>query len=333
MLHSKGFVFGKFYPLHLGHLAMIQFASQKVQQLSVLVCCSNRETIDCNTRVGWLQAELANNPTINIISYCYDESDLPNTSVSDPDVSAVWAKIFTQLLPDVDLLVTSEDYGDYVAGYMGIRHVLFDKYRQQIPVSATVLRQSIIDNWRFLPDSVKASFQKTIIISGTESTGKTTLTQSLSNLLPATPVTEVARQLIASSKHFSLDDLHQVAHKHADAICQAKQTGVPLVIVDTDIYVTQSYAQFVFNRRLNLSDDIYQANHSDLRLYLDASVPFVQDGSRLTESDRIELDDSHKQTLNEYGQTYTEITGTDWDKRQQQAIDKIKTLFDIQWHQ
>lgn len=332
-MQAKGFVFGKFYPLHLGHLAMIRFAAQQVQQLTVLVCCSNRETIDCQTRVGWLQSELSDNPAITIISYCYDESDLPNTSVSDPDVSAVWANIFMQILPDVDLLVTSEDYGDYVASYMGIRHILFDKSRHQIPVSATHLRDNILGNWQFLPQSVKASFQKKIIISGTESTGKTTLTQSLSNILPATPVIEVARQLIASSQNFSFEDLYKVADAHTDAICRAKQSGTPLVIVDTDIYVTQSYAQFVFNRRLNLSNHIYNENQPDLRLYLDASVPFVQDGSRLNEWDRKRLDASHKQTLQAYGQTYSEITGANWDKRQQQAIDKIKTLFDIQWHQ
>jgi HTH-type transcriptional repressor of NAD biosynthesis genes len=39
----KAFVFGKFYPFHKGHEAMINFALSKCDFLSVLVCSSDKE--------------------------------------------------------------------------------------------------------------------------------------------------------------------------------------------------------------------------------------------------------------------------------------------------
>lgn len=328
---NKGFVFGKFYPLHKGHLAMIQFAKSQCTELFVLVCCSDKEIIPAEIRGNWLREELANDKSIHIIEYSYDESILPNTSVSDRAVSRIWASEFASLLPDVDLLVTSENYGDYVAGFMNIRHKMFDADRSQQAISASLIREDIIRFWNFLPDSVKRFFQKTIIISGTESTGKTTLAKQLGDSLPAVLVEEVARELIVDSNHFTEDDLIKVARAHADAILRAKKQLNPVVIIDTDVYITQSYADFTLGKSLDLPNHIYQLNQPDLRLYLDASVPHIQDGGRLSESDRNQLDYYHRRTLEKYDQDYCEVVGSDWQKRSEMARAWVENLFRPEW--
>ena len=94
------------------------------------------------------------------------------------------------------------------------------------------------------------------------------------------------------------------------------------MIVDTDVYITQSYAKFTFGNYLKLPKQIYQANRADLRLYLNAEVPFVQDGTRLSEDRRNELDRSHRATLAHFGVAFTEI-GEDWTMRRQKALDAI----------
>jgi HTH-type transcriptional regulator, transcriptional repressor of NAD biosynthesis genes len=328
---NKGFVFGKFYPLHKGHLAMIQFAKSHCKELIVLVCCSDKEIIAAEIRGNWLREELENDKTIKILEYSYDESLLPNTSVSDKEVSRIWAAEFQSLLPDVELLVTSETYGDYVAEFMNIQHKLFDADRSQQSISASLIREDLIRFWDFLPDSVKRYFQKTIIISGTESTGKTTLAKQLSDILPAVLVEEAARELIVDSNDFSENDLVKVAQAHAEAILVAKQELNPLVIIDTDVYITQSYADFKLGKPLDLPNYIYQLNQPDLRLYLDASVPHIQDGGRLSESDRNQLDHFHRKTLANYHQDYSEVTGSDWEKRSARAQYLVERLVCPGW--
>jgi HTH-type transcriptional regulator, transcriptional repressor of NAD biosynthesis genes len=328
---NKGFVFGKFYPLHKGHLAMIQFAKCHCKELVVLVCCSDQEIIASEIRVNWLREELENDKTIEIWEYSYNESILPNTSVSDKNVSRVWATVFKKLLPDADLLVTSEIYGDYVAGFMSIQHKLFDADRSQQPISASLIREDLIRFWDFLPNSVKRYFQKTIIISGTESTGKTTLAKKLSDNLPAVLVEEAGRELIADSNHFTEADLIKVANTHAEAILVAKKQLNPFVIIDTDVYVTQSYADFTLGKVLDLPNHIYQLNQPDLRLYLDASVPHIQDGGRLSESDRNQLDHYHRKTLEKYQQDYCEIIGNNWKDRSATARFCVEKLVCLEW--
>lgn len=331
-LKSEGFVFGKFYPLHLGHIAMIRFAAAQAKKLFVVVCCSDKEIIPVTVRLKWLQDELSDNQNIVIMGYEYKESELPNTSVSDVTVSTIWADVFKRLMPNVELLVTSEDYGQYVADAMGITHLPFDPARNQFPVSASLLREDIINNWHFLPVSVQSSLQKVIVISGTESTGKTTLAKHLSEQFPSTLVEEVGRKLIPDSNNFAMDDLYKVAHAHAASISNAKQKNKPFVVVDTDIYITQSYAQFVFNQQMNLPSEIYHLNNADLRLYLDASAPYIQDGTRMDKESRNHLDQSHRFLLDQYAKPYCEITGEDWDCRTGQAIGMVERLFSIKWH-
>jgi len=323
ILFKQGFVFGKYYPLHNGHLALIKYAESICKQLVVIVCASSRELIGSNIRAGWLKEELATFTNITVLTYDYDETDLPNTSVSSWDVSKVWSKVFKGLVPQADLVVTSEPYGDYVAQYMGITHMAFDQKRL---TSSTLVRKNRIEQWSFLPSSVKKHLQKTIFISGAESTGKTIMAERLANHYGATLVSETGRKIIKNSNSFTQDDLYLVAEEHANLISSAKLTLSPLVIVDTDIYVTQSYCHFVFGDHLNIDPKIYSINSADLRLFLSTDVPFVQDGTRMGSEFREGLSVSHERVLFEYGQGYEMINGDDWDRRFVWAVELIDSM-------
>lgn len=325
-VYSNGFVFGKFYPLHKGHLALIRFAKSSCETLDVLVCGSSAELISTEVRCGWLERELSNEAGINIVRYCYDESHLPNTSVAHRGVSQVWSEVFNALFPRADLVVTSEPYGDYVAEYMNIDHMRFDLLRIHEPISATAIRKDLRKHWQYLPPTVQRHFQQTVVISGTESTGKTELARRLTDRYNAALVEEVGRQLIPDSTACTMADLHRVACQHAEAIQAAQSALAPLVIVDTDVYVTQSYAQFTFGQQLELPQEIYAPSDAHRRLYLDASVPHVQDGTRLPEQQRNRLDLSHRATLRAFNQPYLEITGSQWDRRYEAATGAIEPL-------
>jgi HTH-type transcriptional repressor of NAD biosynthesis genes len=321
----KAFVFGKFLPFHKGHEAMINYALKKCDFLTVLVCCSDKENITANTRQKWIEKTFENQNEIEIKSFHYLESELPNTSDSSKEVSKVWSAKFKKLFPDYDFVITSEEYGNYVASFMGIKHIAFDIPKQLFPISATAVRNDIFTNWIFLPDSVKPSFVIKIVVLGTESTGKTILTERLAKYFNCSSVKEAGRDLIPNSNSFGFDELHLVASEHAKRIDKAVLGHSPLIIIDTDIHITKSYARFVFNKELEVDDEIYNSNKADLYIYLNNDVEHQQDGTRLDKSNRDLLDLSHRTILREKNIKFVEIEG-DWEQRFKRTLKEIELI-------
>lgn len=321
----KAFLFGKFLPFHKGHEAMIRFALTQADFVSVLVCCSDTENIPAEIRKSWIDATFEGNDNIEVLTLEYDESMFPNTSASSKEVSAIWAPVFSKLFPDHSLLITSEPYGDYVAGFMGIRHIAFDIPKQLYPVSATLIRNNVFEWWDYLPDSVKPYYSVKAVILGTESTGKTNLAERLSAHFNATLVPEAARDIIANSNSFTIEDLYTIAREHARKIQEAEKGNSLLIIIDTDVHITKSYAQFTFGEELQVSDAIYEANTANLCIYLTNDSGYFQDGTRLDEAKARLLDVSHRQVLDNHKIPYSEIGGS-FDEKFEKAVLLIKNL-------
>jgi len=223
------------------------------------------------------------------------------------------------------LVITSEPYGELVAGFMNIRHIPFDPQKSQYPISASTIRNDLFSNWRYLPDAVKPHFALKVVILGTESTGKTTLTELLARHYNCGSVTEAGRDLIQDSTNFIFDDLKLVATEHAKRITEAILGDSPLVIIDTDIHITKSYAWFAFKKSLSVDNTICDVNHADLYLYLKNDVPYVQDGTRLNKRDRDLLDQCHREVLTGHHINFVEISG-DWQSRFEQAVSEVSKL-------
>lgn len=322
---TKAFVFGKFLPFHKGHEAMINFALSKCDFLTVLVCCSDKERIPNKYRKAWIEKTFEKQKNIEIRTFNYLESELPNTSESSKEVSEIWANIFKKQLPDYSLLITSEEYGNFVAGFMNIQHIAFDISKTHFFISATAIRNDIFSNWDYLPDSVKPDFSIKIVILGTECTGKTTLTEKLAKHFNCSFVLEAGRDIIPNSNSFTFDDLQHVATEHAKRIDKTTLASNPLVIIDTDIHTTKSYSRFTFKKDLEISGNIYNSNKANLYLYLNNDVEYLQDGTRLSEEERNLLDLSHRQILTDHNIDIIEIKG-DWDDRFEKAVEQINKL-------
>src|ERR1700744_6458762 len=259
----KAFVFGKFLPFHKGHEAMISFALTKCDFLSVMVCCDNEESIPGEVRKQWIESTFHDLKNIEVKVLYYDNGLLPNTSQISLSVSEIWSAEFRRHYPGHNLLITSEPYGDLVAGFMGIKHIPFNLEKDIYPVSATAIRNKLFSNWHYLPAAVKPYFVVKVVILGTESTWKTTLNEQLSGYYNCSMVAEAGRDLIPDSTDFSFDNLLSVANHHAKKINEAVCGDSPLVIIDTDIHITKSYAKFAFDRELPVNEYINDANKAD----------------------------------------------------------------------
>lgn len=112
----------------------------------------------------------------------------------------MWASKFRSLFPGYSLLITSEPYGDYVAGFTNIEHISFDIERKLIPISASKIRTNLSLNWPYLSDKTNTFYIKKVVFLGTNSTVKTTLTSQLAEHFQASFIQETAREIMEDSK-------------------------------------------------------------------------------------------------------------------------------------
>lgn len=323
----RGLVFGKFYPFHVGHEALIRFARAHCDELIVLACVSDKELIPEEQRLAWIRGTFADDQGIVVQGLSYREAELPNTSVASEEVSRVWAERFRQVLPRLDVVFTGEDYGDYVARFLNIEHIRFDAPRT---ISGTMIRKDLQTNWSALNHVAKADLLTKVVILGTESSGKSSLAQFLARRFGGTYVPEAGRELIPDSKTCSYQDLEQVARTHAQLIEHESLQAKRALFIDTDIHTTMSYSQFLFGKPLRVSPDIAEANKAHLYLYLDNDAPFIQDGTRLDESERNALDRSHRQVLDEAGIEYHVLRGT-WDEKYEEAARLVEYALSVRY--
>jgi len=310
---KSGMIIGKFMPLHKGHIALINFAIKYVDDLFVIICASDQEPIDGTLRKKWVDETFAGSNVISKL-FIYNENELPNTSVSSREVSKLWADALLKEFTSVDYIFSSEEYGDFLAEYMNAKHIAFDKTKSINQISASLIRENNFKYWHFIAESAKPFFVKKIVLLGSESTGKSMLTERLANHFNTIFVPEMARDILEHTKDCHPFHLHQIASLHANTILSKIKSANKIFFLDTDINITKSYSSFLFNENLETENWIDDANKADLYFFLETDCPFVQDGTRLSEEERNKLSLHHKNFFTAHGIKYILINGT-WDER------------------
>jgi len=322
---TTGLVLGKFYPLHLGHIGLINFAQEQCDNLIVLICASDKESVPGCLRLDWASQTFADNCKIKPTLFDYFENELPNTSISSREVSEKWAAKITQLFPKIDILFSSEDYGKYLSEFLKCKHITYEPARTTHEISASQIRHNAFKHWHYIADSAKPYYVKKICIYGTESTGKSTLAEKLATYYQTALVPEMAREIINETDECTEQNLIDIAQLHAKTITQKIKDANKLLIVDTDLNITRSYSKFLFGKELKVADWVIKANEFDLYLYLSNDSPHIQDGTRLEKERRNELNNFHHTELVDRRIKFEFITGT-WEERFLKSVSIIDKL-------
>lgn len=133
---THGFLLGKFMPLTRGHMHLIESARQQCATLTVLVCTLESEPIAGALRYHWMRCTFPDTRAIH-----FTES-LPSYPHEHPNFWTLWREAIRRTVPQpIDLVFTSEDYGDRLADELGARHICVDKARQTVPISGTLARR------------------------------------------------------------------------------------------------------------------------------------------------------------------------------------------------
>tara|TARA_X000000368_G_C22964394_1_gene682470 strand:+ start:662 stop:1159 length:498 start_codon:yes stop_codon:yes gene_type:complete len=161
-----------------------------------------------------------------------------------------------------------------------------------------------------------------IIVTGPESSGKTTHCKALSKHFNLPFSKEYAREYIAAlSRDYNQDDLLKIAKGQLQA-----ENGIQLL--DTDLITLKIWNEYKYGNCDKWILDEIEKQKSENRFYLlcNSDIPWEADAQRENPDEREELFKIYKKELENLGHNYFIVEG---EKRKEKSISKISSIMPI----
>jgi len=342
-MYNIGVVPGKFFPPHRGHLTQIIRAATQCDKVYVVV--SDNEDIalnkcrkDClpfiplKTRALWLSQELQGIDHIKVVML--DETGIP----AYPDGSVQWCKMLIDLIPGrIDVIFGGElEYQDtYMRHMSDIKYDVYDYKRSRYPVSGTEVRLDYLKHWDYILGAARGFFARRVLITGTESCAKTTLTKYLAKIFHTSWSEEYGRYyskdyLGGNEDLFQMDDFVKIASIQQTQDEHALKGANRICFFDSDAVVTQYYCELYLGQANPLIETFVNVQKYDLVLLMSPSVDWVDDRLRF-KGDQSERERLHKKLYYMYrdrgfGTRIIELNDDNYSARLARATDLADKL-------
>ena len=172
--------------------------------------------------------------------------------------------------------------------------------------------------------------QKRLTLLGPESVGKTTLGERLAKRFDTRLVREYGRTYdeqymqtrFKHGKGWREQDLVAIAETHAAMREALSALAGKLLIEDTDALMTAVWAEFLLGAPSPRIEATARLDLADHYLLLTPETPWTDDGVRYAgrRDQRDWFFNAAKKRLDDWGATYTIVSGADWDDREAQAM-------------
>ena len=281
----KGWLTGKFAPLHAGHINLIQQAATQCDELTVVLSHNaNRFSdpkLELKNRLIWLRQAFRDLSHIKIT--WVDETGIPEY----PNGWDEWAELIKDKIgTDFQVIFTSEEgdvqqYRDHFKASVTV----IDSQRLMVPISGTEIRADPNKHWGMMTSGVRQQYLKKVCVCGQESTGKSTLTKYLAKFFQTAWVEEYGRtfcevDLCGDEFLLRFNDYGLIAARRYEMELQAAKVANRVLFADTNAVVT-NYFCWLYEKRLNdLVTQYENLEDYDLILFLEADVDWVDDGLR-----------------------------------------------------
>ena len=337
MQYKTGLFGGSMDPPHMGHLRAILLAAAQCERLYVILSCSRcRDSVPMEYRYRWLRAMTKHLPNVTIVP----QEDTAKTK-EEFAASGGWQKTTEEIRGIIggepEAVFCGSDYrntGRFEALYPNAKILYLE--RSETNISSTEIRKAPLRHWQELPCEVRPYYVKTVLIVGSESTGKSTLAQNLALYFQTDYVEEAGREIcaLAGGENTMLaEDLQKCLIYQKTAMWERKARANRVLFVDTDALTTAFYIDFLLpegadrERARTLAGAIADTNRFDLVLFLEPTVEFVQDGTRneAIAADRIHYSNLLRQQFEHAGISCHRLTG-DYHQRFTAAVHLTEEL-------
>lgn len=346
---KQGLIIGKFAPLTLGHINLINYASTLCEEVLVVLSFDKKwleiqskrdqRILTLKNRLRWLKQAYQDLPHVKI-TYV-DESNIPEY----PEGWSAFAKLIREELGHLnyvpDAMFSSELAYDQICQdhFSEMKHIVVDADRTNVPISATDIRDNLIQNWGYLPSVVRHDYVKKVCIIGIESCGKTTLTKYLAKQFNTSWVEEYGRtyvettlshdEFLLTSKDYVKIAIEQKSLE--DAASKTANNGV--LFCDTNAFITQFYHRLYEGYDEPVLDALARSEQYDLILILDNTVPWVGDkirkfGSEAQRTRTSELFTAMLKTYNYDKKPVLWIHASSYNERLKLAIQAVREILE-----
>lgn len=353
MMTSHGLIIGKFYPLHDGHLALIRFAAERSERLSVLLMASRFESVTIERRADWLKRETAGLPGVRVLSIpCDAPVDYGADIAWHANIAGMRAALSHDDAPPVTAVFSSELYGRELAEHFGVPSIAFDVDRRLAPVSGSGIRSDLAGRWQEVAPAARLDLATRIIVVGAESTGTTTLARDLTTHFRTHGFREL-RDVEEYGREFTVE-LHRAASEllgrpapleriewrsehfaHIARVQTAREDAAalacPLVIADTDAFATEQWERRYVGEHSRAAAAVNAEGVPPRAVYFvtdHVGVPFAQDGWRDGEHLRAAMTSWFIEELTRRGQSWVLLRGD-----RAERLRYARTLVEALWEQ
>lgn len=309
-------------------------AANQCEKLIVVICNGiNRDEIDIRQRYRWVYEATKHFPNVRIFVL----NDDAKSKETYPEEK--WYSDAQKVMKFAGEPVTAVFFGDdyrqdsmWTKCYPEADPVIFHRDT----VSSTAIRKSPLAGWDLMPDFVRPYYVKKVLLTGTESTGKSTLTISLARHYNTVWLEETGRELSARSG----TDRWMIPQDFTDILLQHKVRQTELInranrvfFEDTNCLTTLFYIDYLDGKEKeknrNLAEAVSALNEYDLVLLAGPDVEFIQDGDR---SEDIAAEREHytallKRICTEHGLKTIELNGN-YEQRYRKAVELVDRLLE-----
>lgn len=303
-MRDLGIYFGTFAPCHVGHFEQIVRAKRENHHALVIVSGyagdrGDQAGMNLVNRVKAMRELLKDDDNVNVLKL--DETDIPKY----PDGWAPWldmlrshveSAVAMELQKTVTFYVGEDEYIEPLQTYFDQAwpdtDVVVTRVDRRITgISGTSIRENPLLNWDYVTRPFRRFFVKNVLIVGTASTGKTTLTRDLARRYSTSYSLEYSREYQTTRQ--VRDDELDIKDLHAIGIGQYElnrehihSPGTRKVFfADTDVMTTKLYAQLYLKpeefEKIEPVFDFYISQQTwALIILLPPTTHYVDDGFR-----------------------------------------------------
>ncbi|MEO1575668.1 MAG: AAA family ATPase [Pseudomonadota bacterium] len=289
MHYRHGLTLGKFLPLHQGHELLLTVAASRCETLTVLVGTTADDRWSFETRARWIRDALARRPDLastqlNIVN---DPDPDPNVAkdasgtVTDETYWRTWLAQNATHFAALDAVFTSDVYGAHIAERAGVEWCPVDPDRTVYPISGSQILANPAKHFARVSEAARPDVGATVAVLGAESTGKSTLVESLVAEFGCGHAPEWGRIISEAKPELTVADFDAIVTIQAEMILGAQRHGNGLAITDTEAITTALFAPLYLDAEHEPSWDAARRQRFDLYLVLAPTVPWVNDGTRI----------------------------------------------------
>ena len=237
---KKGFILGKFAPLHKGHQFMIETALEEMDELIVLIYDTDLIEVSLHIRSRWIKTLY---PKATVIEAWDGPQEVGNT----PEIKKLNEDYILQRLQGINIthFYSNEFYGEHVSQALGAENRQIDRNRDTFCISATMIREDSFKYKEFVEPIVYNDLITKVVFVGAMSTGKTTICEELAKKYNTVWMPEYGREYWEKhhvNRRITAEQMVEIGRCHIERENKLVNDANRYLFVDTNAITTYMFA-------------------------------------------------------------------------------------------